>query len=241
MKNLIILITLIFSLNASAGIGWFLLGAAMSESDKKTPPPVKTEFEIQIEKIKEQLPAGCSKDQSVYFSCWNSYNAPVLNINVSTTQAEPIKSYFINSGYAVKLEGNTLSFDFQDQHLKYLEHQKVWISSEGMLGLAFLLFIIGIYLKVNYSYRQKVKKIKELYENNPNDIFFYDKNDKKELEDGLKKLTIPLGWNVNHKDEKIFNITRTTNSGFGIVASSKERMYNRLQVLKPRNLGPKKI
>jgi hypothetical protein len=242
MKTLIISLTLLFSFQASAGFGWLLLGAAMSGSNKSKTVVYKTEFEIKLDQVKKMLPSSCSFDQSVYSSCWKNYKQPVVTVHVDQTTSDQMMNYFKNLGYKVRLEGSQLSFNFEEEHKKYLAHQQVFMSFESML-ISLLLLSVGLYIwHLRRRYHKKVVAIKLAYENNKNDLLFHDKYDQKKFEESLNKLTIPSSWNPIVKDDKLVRITYYDGRSGGVIASSMTQWAKQLIPLSKmaKSLGPTK-
>lgn len=232
IKNMIIMISLVFSLQANAGLGWFLLGAALN--DKPAPPKIE-ELQIQINKINSTLPRLCPNARK-NSGCWSQFKTESLSFSVSNEKKNELKSYYINSGYNVSLDNNTLVFDFKEEHQKYLYWKTLFISEEtyfilGIFGLVFFFF-----LKIYWNGQKRIKNIKLAYENSKNDLMFWEKDGAKILEESLKNNRTPLYWNFSIENNKIIGITEYNGRSIGRIASRRDDLYNSLKGLGLINL-----
>lgn len=220
-KNLLIILSLIFSLNSQAGILWFLLGAGAAGSQKAPQSATQSDLQVLIASIEKQLPSPCNA--TVYTSCWNQYTKPSIPFLVPPKQSLEIHSYFTNKGYEVATENDQLIFNFASEHQNYLAHQKIW----GSLELYFLILMsagfIGMFYFFQSGYRKKVKNVKRVYAlTQGRNLIFQNQTNKEVLEKHLQGNCLPVGWHVNIADDQILRITKTSDHGIEAIATSIE-------------------
>lgn len=230
MKVFILLISLLITIPAQAGIGSLLVGMMVGAASQQSAPIVKSDMQVQIDNIARTLPHLCKADLTLYGSCWSQFKSEKLTYQVGS-QSEEIKNYFQNRGYQVSLVGNGLVFDFIKEHKKYLIHQTKPLSMEAMGLLVFFSLPVLWYLRVRSNYRKRVLKIKSLYEKDPEQLFFWEKSYKAEFEAALAKTTLPLYWNVKLENNQIGNISYYNGRSIGRVASPRESIKNTFKAL----------
>ena len=230
MKVFLLLISLLITIPAQAGLGSLLVGMMVGAASQNSAPVVKSDMQIQIDNISKSLPHLCKADLTVYGSCWSQFKKETQTYQVGN-QGEEIKNYFQNRGYQVSLTENSLIFDFKSEHAKYLVHQTKFISMEAMGLFVFLAIPVLWYLRIRSNYRKRVLKIKALYEKDPEQLFFWDKSYKGEFEEALAKTTLPLYWNVNLENNQIGNISYYNGRSIGRVASPRESIKNTFKAL----------
>jgi hypothetical protein len=223
MKKNIIFLLLIFSFSAHAGLSSLLLGALLGSASKKGNPEKVSDLQKEIQQIKKNVPTLCN-NISIRFQCWNQFTSPVKSVSVSIKNSDEILKYFQQNNYKVSLIEQMLVFDFMEEHLKFKEHQTVFISNESLI-LIFLFSLVPLFIGyVVIKNKQRVKQIKNLYENS--DLFFWNSNDKVLLEQSLENNEIPISWSFNLSDEKILNISSFSNGRLSRVASEKQSLIN---------------
>ena len=187
----------------------------------------KSELEINLSSITSSLPRLCGNNP-VSSSCWNQFYTKSRTYSVAPKYEQEALAYFQNHGYLVSLNSGTLTFDFSDQHKKYLLHQKVFITLEQSILIVLILIPTLFLVRVHYRYKNKVNHIKKLYYQNPEDLFFWDKTYKKDFEDALAKTSLPMYWKVNlsETEDKIISITYYNGRSMGRIASHNDFFKN---------------
>lgn len=188
---------------------------------------VKSELEINLSSITSSLPRLCGTNP-ISSSCWAQFYQTSKTYSVAPKYEQEALAYFKNQGYVVSLNSGTLVFDFSDQHKKYLLHKKVLITLEQGILMVLILIPTLFLIRVHYRYKNKVKLIKKIYYQNPEDLFFWDKTYKKDFESALSKTSLPLYWTVNLSEnkDKIVSITYYNGRSMGRIASHNDFFKN---------------
>lgn len=226
---LFLFLSYIFSVQAYAGFGWFLVGVAVGSSSKNKQKTL-SELEYQIESINKKLPPNCGK-LSIYSACWQRHNLKERIFEIPKNKNEEIYSHFKNAGYSVQLNNNQLIFNYSTSYEKYLEHQKVLISYEMLIILTIFGLIISYICHIFYKKMKRFQQIKSYYENDKSTIQFSESTDLIKFEDFLGKSKIPSNWNFNldHSTKTIKSIGYYNGRSAGIIAWNKNALLSSLK------------
>jgi hypothetical protein len=176
----------------------------------------KSPFEMQINQINSAIP-HCSG--TIYNNCWSTFKNPKVELALGDNKND-VLAYFKNAGYKVSLNNDKIVFNFEEEYKKQLLHQKVPISTETMILLAFFttISVLGAYQYI--SEYKRAKAIKEIYFKQA-PMWFIDKENKYYLESHLSLNSVPDSYKFNIVNNEIVSIVKYTKSSVSLIASKK--------------------
>lgn len=161
---------------------------------------VRNELETLAGGIDINLPSLC-KSSPIGSRCWLQHSVDERSYSVPKDKAESLKSFYINRGYSVHLDNDSLVFDFKPQYGKYLLHKEIFISLESTIFLSLFALCTGIFWYGSYKRREQVKVVQKAWENSKKDLIFSNNEDLKLFESELSKKRIPNFWSAKLSDD----------------------------------------